>query len=268
MEPNDDIQLHYSSHNPKGNSTIVLVHGAFTSGIYWDLVLTHLVPTYHVLIPDLPGHGSSHELEIPFSITTAAKLIAQLIRTKAINSHAHVIGHSLGAQVALEVAVNHPEMVDTLFISGFRLFPRTRFTRYIPYAVWMLNRVENLIPRSLVAWSMDGADIPRRDPKDQCTLDLCRRVMAPEPENRWPAPWPARTLIVAATKGGLVPSDDHLGDAERLMRIGRQGNPDTIAYVHPAMRHPWNRQAPKLFADTAGAWIEGTDLPEGFIKIE
>ncbi|TQB70026.1 hypothetical protein MPDQ_001041 [Monascus purpureus] len=55
--------------------------------------------------------------------------------------------------------------VDTLFISGFWLFPRTRFTRYIPYAVWMLIRVENLIPRSLVAWSMEAPTFPVEIPK-------------------------------------------------------------------------------------------------------
>jgi hypothetical protein len=40
------------------------------------------------------------------------------------------------------------------------------------------------------------------------------------------------------------------------MGIGRESNVETIAYTPMGMRHPWNRQAPRLFAETTEAWIE------------
>ena len=73
---------------------------------------------------------------------------------------------------------------------------------------------------------------------------------------KWPEPWSARTLIVAAGKGGIVPSRDHPYDAVKLMEIGRRGNGETRAVIHGRMRHPWNRQAPELWAETARAWFE------------
>jgi hypothetical protein len=80
----------------------------------------------------------------------------------------------------------------------------------------------------------------------------------------WPSPWAARTLIVAAGKRGILPTCDNPQDAVKLMEIGRERNPDTLAVTHPEMRHPWNLQAPELFAETARAWFGREEIPSGF----
>ncbi|KAJ5478998.1 hypothetical protein N7530_004507 [Penicillium desertorum] len=252
------LELYHTTHNT-GQTTVVLIHGALVSGLYWDLVIPHL-PSYHLLVPDLPGHGKSQST--PFSIDLATRTISQLIRTHAINGSAHIIGHSLGAQVAIRLASTYPDIVNSIFISGFGMFPRTSVTPYIPYVAWTMSRVENCLARPLVSWAMDGADIPRID-TDLCTLDLCRQIVAPG----IPTEWPARTLIVAAGKGGLIPTKDSVRDAVRLVGIGRELNEETVAYTHLGMRHPWNRQAPRLFAETSEAWFERKELPEGFVKL-
>ncbi|CAG8877559.1 unnamed protein product [Penicillium nalgiovense] len=218
------LELYHTTHNA-GPTTVVLIHGALVSGLYWDLVIPHLPTSYHLLVPDLPGHGKSQSTQ--FSIDVASRMIAQLIRTHAINGSAHIIGHSLA---------------------------------------WTMCRVENCLARPLISWAMDGADIPRID-TNVCTIDLCRQIVAPENPTEWPAPWPARTLIVAAGKGGLIPTKDSLHDAVKLMEIGRELNEETVACTHLSMRHPWNRQAPRLFAETARAWFESKELPEGFVKL-
>ncbi|CAG7938781.1 unnamed protein product [Penicillium nalgiovense] len=257
------LELYHTTHNA-GPTTVVLIHGALVSGLYWDLVIPHLPTSYHLLVPDLPGHGKSQSTQ--FSIDVASRMIAQLIRTHAINGSAHIIGHSLGAQVAIRLASTDPDIINSIFISGYGMFPRTSITPYIPYAAWTMCRVENCLARPLISWAMDGADIPRID-TNVCTIDLCRQIVAPENPTEWPAPWPARTLIVAAGKGGLIPTKDSLHDAVKLMEIGRELNEETVACTHLSMRHPWNRQAPRLFAETARAWFESKELPEGFVKL-
>ena len=43
----------------RGKPTVLLIHGACGCGREWDLVTPYLSDDYHVLLPDLPGHGDS-----------------------------------------------------------------------------------------------------------------------------------------------------------------------------------------------------------------
>lgn len=259
-------QLHFQSHNPTNPTTILLIHGAFCSGSYWDLVTPHLSKHYHILIPDLPSHGKSTHIT-PFSIDSSVEHIANLIRTHTITKSAHIIGHSIGAHAAIKLATTYPGLVNDIFVSGFAIFPPSVLTPYIPYIAWPVLRIENLLPRSLLNWLMDGANLPHLN-MDICTVKLCREITSSLTGVEWPVPWKMRTLIVAAAKGGVVPSADSCEYAKRLAEVGRKGNQDTIAVVHWGMRHPWNRQAPGLFAETAMAWLERRELDGGFVEIE
>lgn len=100
-------------------------------------------------------------------------------------------------------------------------------------------------------------------PRTESSLRLCREIILPESQMEL-RPWPAKTLIVVAGKGGVIPSADSRESARRLLGVGKQGNEGTMAVVHAGMRHPWNRQEPGLFAEAVRAWIEGRELPVGF----
>jgi len=186
-----------------------------------------------------------------------------LIRKHAHNGSAHVVGHSLGANVAIDLITTYPQVVNTAFVSGFAKYPQTKLTPFFPYGFWADGRLQKLIPRAVVEWLMDGTDLGNSPP---CSMQLCRQIV-PVLVGTWPSPWPARTLIVAAGKSGILPSSDRLEDARKLMEIGKEKNIQTIAVTHPLMRHPWNRQDPPLFARTARAWFEGEELPVGFSNL-
>lgn len=268
--PTNPPTLPFTSLNPSAQSTILLIHGAFVDHTDWDLVTPHL-PTYHLLLPDLPGHGSAHTIR-PYSKALSAKLLADLIQNHAIGGKAHIVGLSLGASVALELACTYPDVVNDVFISGIKVFPQS--PSIAPHFLWLESRIENLLPRSFISWLMDGTDI-RPANTSLITVSLCREVLgtitfsdpSDSTKTTWPSPWPARTLIVAAGKAGVVPSADHPQDAIKLRGIGNEMNPETAAYTHPAMRHPWNRQDPALFARTARAWFEKGEMPEGFKEL-
>lgn len=253
--------------NQEAEQTILFVHGAFGDGRDWDMVASRL-DQYHILIPDLPGHGRAHE-DTTFSVPRAAHMLQETIKQRAHNHVAHIVGLSLGAHVAIHLASCYPEVVgnSSVLVSGFEVFPATILKPYIPYAAWVMMRIEYAVPRVIIRWLLDGADM-RRPNLSYCTLDLCKQVFNPMTErNKWPEPWPARSLIVAAGKRGIVPSNDHPHDAQRLAEIGQQLNGDTRAVTHYDMRHAWNRQAPRLFADTVEAWLEGKELPDGFVSL-
>lgn len=262
--------LPHDSVNPEAEQTILLIHGAFTSRKDWDLVEPFLSTSYHLLIPDLPSHGAAKDIR-PFSKPICVSYLATLIRKRAHNGRAHIIGHSLGAKVAIDLVCAHPNLVETVFISGYEVYPSLSTSSWLPYGVWTMNRIESLVPRPAIRWLMDGTDIQRTN-LDTCTVQLCRDMCARmgsegTGDEGWPKPWKARTLIVAAGKAGILPTADHPHDAVRLAKLGREANPETRAVTHPDMRHPWNRQAPELWARTARAWIEKTGLPEGFVDL-
>lgn len=251
--------------NPTATQTILLLHGACGTGSSWDLVTPHL-PNYHILAPDLPGHGIAKHHH--FSIREAADALHALILNRAHNGVAYVVGFSLGAHVAMHLVSHYPQIATCVLVSGFQVFGNTAFSAYLPYAIWLEQRLENSIPRPWIRWAMDGVDLPRTDLR-MCTVEYNRQVFATtEDAEKWPQPWPARTLVIAAGKGGLIPSDDRPQDATKLAGIGREANSATRAVKHPDMRHPWIWQDPKLFAETTKLWFEQETVPAGFVPLE
>lgn len=255
----------FAEFNPDAARTIILIHGAFSSHLEWDLVWPHL-SNYHILAPDLPSHGAKSE-SYPFSVPLASHLIRDLIQAKAHNGIAHIVGLSLGAQVAVHLISHFPECVSDSFVTGFgfNLDEKTLKSWSLPYSIWMINRMEWAQPRSLVRWLMDGADLPRPD-LSKVTLKRIRQIFNAEGV-RWPKPWPARTLVVAAGKRGLLPTNDNADQARELAEIGRKLNPETKAVTNAVIRHPWSRQVPVLFAECVVKWIEGEELPPGFVEL-
>lgn len=258
--------LPHSSFNQEAKITVLLIHGACVDRNDWDLVTPHL-KDYHLLVPDQIGHGEARHIR-PYTLDDAASTIAQLIKHRGHGGVAHVIGHSLGASVALRLAAKHAEVVSSMVVSGVCKLENTRLTPYLPYAVWVNQRVENLVPRSVTRWLMDGADIRHGD-MSLCTLDFNKQIFGDSlSSGEWPEAWAARTLVIAATKKGMLPTDDNVEVAKRVAEIGRELNSETFAVAHSAMRHPWNRQDPKLFADVIKAWIKGTTaFPAGFQRL-
>jgi len=83
-------------------------------------------------VPDLPRHGKSID-EGPLSLAGCADEIAAIIKKKAAGAKAHVVGHSLGAKIIVELLAGHPETVDhAVIVSGLY--------RPIPGMKLMFNR--------------------------------------------------------------------------------------------------------------------------------
>ncbi|EME44427.1 hypothetical protein DOTSEDRAFT_130803 [Dothistroma septosporum NZE10] len=251
--------------NEKNDQTVLLIHGAFGSRADWDLVAPHLT-TYHLLISDLLSHGAAQHMQ-PFSEGYAADLLAMLVAKKAHGSKAHVVGWSLGASIATSLASRHPTVVNSVVITGYGRLLRTRFTPCLPYALWIEQRIENMMPRSVVRWLTDGADLKPADTK-LMTTELNRQIFVDGmSDDAWPSSWPAKTLIIAATKRGIIPSDDNADTAKRLAAIGSQTNKETYAVAHAGMRHPWPRQSPVLSAETVRSFLTVQGLPEAYQRL-
>ena len=95
---------------------MVLINGFASTMDMWNPpVLTSLAHNFRVIIFDHRGTGYSSASEEPFSISLFAQDTAALMGALGI-SHGHVLGHSMGASVALELALARPDMVDRLIL--------------------------------------------------------------------------------------------------------------------------------------------------------
>ncbi len=96
---------------------VVLVHGAGMDHTVWALQARYLA--HHgraVLAPDLPGHGRSDGPPLE-TVEGMSGWVVELLDAAGA-ARAALVGHSMGAAVALETAARHPDRVAALALVG------------------------------------------------------------------------------------------------------------------------------------------------------
>jgi pimeloyl-ACP methyl ester carboxylesterase len=97
---------------------LVLLHGGVVDARFFGPNIEPLAARFHVFAPDLRGHGHTPDVDGPFSYDALAEDTIGFLAT-AVGGPAHLVGHSVGAGVALHVAVRRPDLVRRLvLISG------------------------------------------------------------------------------------------------------------------------------------------------------
>jgi pimeloyl-ACP methyl ester carboxylesterase len=105
--------LHYRASG--GGETLLLVHGLGSSARDWELQTSAVASHYRVIAVDLRGHGQSQKPAGPYSMTHFAADMDGLLQVIDAGP-AHVVGISLGGMVALQLALDTPEMVRSLCV--------------------------------------------------------------------------------------------------------------------------------------------------------
>ena len=100
---------------------IVFLHATRLTGAQWARQVADLSDEFRCLTPDLPGHGTA--ADVPFTLDGAADRVAALIERDA-GGRAIVVGLSLGAYVAMDLAARRPELVAGLVLAGATVEPR------------------------------------------------------------------------------------------------------------------------------------------------
>lgn len=139
----------YDIDGPADGPPIVFVHGTRLSRTMWRAQMDDLRDTYRVVALDLPGHG--HLADRPFTLTAASDEVASAIE-EAAGGHAVVVGLSLGAYVAMDLAARRPELIRGLVLSGATTEPvGLRATPYLALA-WVMDRFDGPGLDALNAW--------------------------------------------------------------------------------------------------------------------
>ncbi|NPT56939.1 alpha/beta fold hydrolase [Paraburkholderia elongata] len=101
----------YSVYTPRleeARATVVLIHGVGMNQTVWSPQIEALTANYQVVVYDMLGHGDSALPTVAPTLDEYASQLEALLDTMRIE-RAHVVGHSMGALVALEFALKHPQ---------------------------------------------------------------------------------------------------------------------------------------------------------------
>lgn len=89
---------------------IVLIHGLASSQHIWDLVVPRLERRFRVTTVDQRGHGESSKPTSGYGFDDVTKDLGAVLRTVGAKAPV-LVGHSYGANVAIEYAARHPRAV-------------------------------------------------------------------------------------------------------------------------------------------------------------
>ncbi|MFB2977705.1 alpha/beta fold hydrolase [Microseira sp. BLCC-F43] len=114
------IQLSYLEWN-QGQAPLLLLHGLADNALVWSSLGDFLASDYHIIAPDLRGHGDSSKPEQDYSFQSAIADLEALMDAKGWSS-AHVVAHSWSGKLAAIWARQNPArlrsmvLVDPIFI--------------------------------------------------------------------------------------------------------------------------------------------------------
>jgi pimeloyl-ACP methyl ester carboxylesterase len=109
---------------PAAGLPLILLHGGSGRWQSWETIMPSLIPSWHVLAPDLRGHGKSGWATGRYRLDDYADDIAALILRRA-QQPAVLFGHSLGGIIALMVAARQPEHVRSVVVGDSPLTGET-----------------------------------------------------------------------------------------------------------------------------------------------
>jgi 2-succinyl-6-hydroxy-2,4-cyclohexadiene-1-carboxylate synthase len=98
---------------------LLLIHGFTGRGTSWGAHATAFERAFRVIVVDLPGHGRSGTAADPrrMSVERTADDLATILRALDA-APASVLGYSLGARIALRLAIVHPDVVGRLVLES------------------------------------------------------------------------------------------------------------------------------------------------------
>jgi 2-succinyl-6-hydroxy-2,4-cyclohexadiene-1-carboxylate synthase len=198
---------------------LLLIHGFTGRGTSWGPHADAFAGSFRTIVVDLPGHGRS---AVPSdarraSVECSADDVATILR-RLEAAPASVIGYSLGARIALRLAVAHPGVVDRLVLESPSAGIADRRARAERQGAddALADRIErDGIPAFVADWEAQPIFASQVALPPGSASRIRRIRLANRPEG-------LAVSLRAAGQGAMVPLFDRLGEvrAETLVIAG------------------------------------------------
>jgi sigma-B regulation protein RsbQ len=117
------VSINYERHGNQ-DTTLVFIHDWNLNLTYWNEQVNKFKSRYRIINLDLAGHGNSGRGRTQWTVESFARDITNILDKESV-SKAILIGHSLGADVALQIQESAPEKV--IGIIGIETFRNVEF---------------------------------------------------------------------------------------------------------------------------------------------
>jgi pimeloyl-ACP methyl ester carboxylesterase len=232
--PVNGLQMYYEIHGT--GRPLVLLHGALTTvDTSFGKLLPELAKTRQVIAVEQQAHGHTADIDRPLSYEQMADDTAALLRHLGLEE-ADVFGYSMGAGVALQLAIRNPRLVRKLVLAAGSYNSNGMYPE-------MLAGIEHLTPEALAGSPFEQAYV-RTAPNPAHwarlvnkvkELDMKPQAWAPEDVRAIPSP----TLIIIGDSDIIRP--EHAVDMFRLRGGGVPGDltglPSSQLAVLPGTTH-------------------------------
>lgn len=155
------LRLNYVDWGNPDRPTLLLVHGGRDHARNWDWIAQALRDDWHVIAPDLRGHGdSAWSPDGAYSMPAYVSDLAQIVHQSG-DAPVSIVAHSLGGAIALRYAGLYPEHVRRLVaIEGLGLSPDG-----------ILERSSLPLAKRWRDWIEQRRALSARSPRRYATLD-------------------------------------------------------------------------------------------------
>jgi pimeloyl-ACP methyl ester carboxylesterase len=186
------LRLHYVDWGNPTAPPLLLVHGGRDHCRNWDWVAAQLRDDWHIIAPDLRGHGDSQwTLDGDYTMANYVYDLAQLIHQQEL-APVTIVAHSLGGNIALRYTGIYPETVRKLVaIEGLGPSPKI-----------LAERAAQPVPERLRKWVEEQRGLAGRMARRYASIEDAFKRM--QEENKHLSPEQARHL----TQQGVNQNED------------------------------------------------------------
>lgn len=203
-----------------GRTPVLVLHGAFMSS---DAMrpLSDLITDRPVIIVDQRGHGRTGDLPGPITYEALADDAAAVLADAGV-ARADVVGYSMGAGAALQLALRHPQRVDHLVVASVSFNEAGNLPGFS-------QMMEGITPEVFAGTPME-AEFKRLAPDPDAFPSVVNKIKVMDQGQDWPA----EQIRALASPTFIIVGDHDIVRPEHAVELYRlRGGGDTARASQP-----------------------------------
>ncbi|UOE46232.1 alpha/beta hydrolase [Mucilaginibacter sp. SMC90] len=250
----NNINIYYEIHGQ--GFPLILVSGLGGDRTFWQASIEPLSAQFRVIIFDTRGIGRTDAPEEAYSMELFADDLAGLMDALQI-SQAHILGFSMGGQIALQFALKYPQKIDKLIIAASCAKLNTQIRLYVDAVleVYEGGITTKQMFELIAPWLFSNSFLSV--PGNEAYLQYDENDPEQQPLYAWRNQYLAQRAFDATPKlkdvkaGPLIITGEldvfaQLSDAMAL----HEGLSGSTLKIIPGAGHLFNFEQPKIFHDT------------------